>query len=129
LIDSLNNGELKVTRTNVGKLYVHTPKAVRRGLPGDSVYAVVASKGKYLISWECKWSGTKLKHPAFPGELLETNDERLFIMRDNNYRLWIGGPTADGKGYKTLVKVERVINGIAPSKVFYLDSYYKRLWT
>jgi hypothetical protein len=120
-------GRKRSVEESVGKLFVHTAKAVRNGCPRDAAYAAVAYKGKYLISWKCTRINGKLRHPAFPEMLLETNDERLFVKKGDDFRLWIGGRTPDNRGYKTLVKVDRLYNGVGPDAVFYLDSYVTEL--
>jgi hypothetical protein len=94
--------------TNVGKLYVHTPKAIRAGAPSTRVYAVVSTEVdedgvEWLIAWKCKMVDGKLRHPAFSyyQEPLELTDPRLFVP-----------------GYK---------NGAEPTAAFRLDSFYKQL--
>ena len=86
----------------VGKLYIHTPKAIKHGAPASRVYAIVETDGEYLIAWKCKWEGSKLWHPAFPKELLEVTDPRLFVPGEEN------GPPE-------------------PTAAFRLDSFYKQL--
>lgn len=46
-------------------LYMHTPKAVKRGCPEDRVFLVVGADDKWLFAWKCRLTTAGLIHPGF----------------------------------------------------------------
>lgn len=95
------------------ELYMHSPKAVKRGHPADRVFLVTSKQREVGASelardvvhyaWKCELRTTGLWHPAFVKPLkLDSTD----IARG---------------------RVERGRNGSEPTAVFKPDSLYKRV--
>lgn len=82
-------------------LWMHTPKAVRRGEPGNRVFVVTMVQPvddgspnwrskKWLHAWKCELlADGKLKHPAFC-EPMDISDVRIFQSQSDNH----SAPTA-----------------------------------
>lgn len=85
------------------ELFMHTPKAVKRGHPADRVFVVITVEGRNRIAWKCELRDGKLWHPAFKTLLPLTE-----------------------AGIKKAT-VSKGCNGAEPSAVFYLDSFYRRI--
>lgn len=46
-------------------LYVHSPKGVRKGHPGDRLFLVTSMEGKDMIAWKCTITRKGIEHPGY----------------------------------------------------------------
>ncbi|ASD50567.1 hypothetical protein FDI24_gp033 [Acidovorax phage ACP17] len=88
------------------QIYMHTPKAVKRGHPKTRVFLVVPelSNGKQKTAWKCELlSDGTLRHPAFDRSLRLTESDlaRGVILKG--------------------------ANGSEPTAVFKTDSFYQEV--
>lgn len=91
----------------VPSLFMHTPKAIKRGEPSDRIFAVVGitkDQGKaYYLAWKCTLlKDGRIEHPAFKRPLYKT-DDRLYRKTSKN--------------------------GSTPTAMFRWDSFYKLIPT
>jgi len=99
---------MKSDNTDKGRMFVHTPKAIKRGEPADRVFVVVKrweDDPSYFVAWKVTKVPGGFEHPAFP-------DQKLLSPLE----LKLKGSILKGS------------NGSKPTAIFRPDSLYAEIW-
>jgi hypothetical protein len=83
----------------VGKVVMHTTKAIKRGCYADRAYFVVAQDGRWLIAWKVDQDGDGLwEHPGVKGKFATLSKLSRHKGAFFNGRVaWGSDPTASFK--------------------------------